>query len=312
MDEMDITQEQKKELIVQALGILGFDENTDNPGMFSKEYENVRCVVDLTAGENIYLYNTVKNCRIEGDDEASTLANIKRIIAEAKEGAMPARSEPDVQYSRDAPKPKPQNPPGAPNSQRALVPKQTDISDLTTGIIQQYICPGATDQEAYMFLKLCQARGLNPFTKEAYLIKYGSAPATQVVGKDAFLRKAEEHSQYNGFEAGIIVRDESGEIVRREGSFVLPDEEILGGWAKVYRKDMKYPFVSEVSFDEYVGKKKDGTVNKQWSSKPATMIRKVPLVQAHREAFTAELSGMYDPVEMGNIDEIDMGEVEVV
>ena len=32
---------------------------------------------------------------------------------------------------------------------------------------------------------------------------------------------------------------------------------------------------------------------------PATMIRKVALVQALREAFPSELSGMYDQSEMG-------------
>ena len=51
--------------------------------------------------------------------------------------------------------------------------------------------------------------------------------------------------------------------------------------------------------DEYVGKKKDGTVNAQWSGKPATMIRKVAVAQCLREAFTSEFQGMYVPEEMG-------------
>ena len=55
----------------------------------------------------------------------------------------------------------------------------------------------------------------------------------------------------------------------------------------------------EVSFDEYAGKKKDGSLNSQWSKKPATMIRKVAAVQALREAFPQSFAGMYVAEEMG-------------
>lgn len=52
------------------------------------------------------------------------------------------------------------------------------------------------------------------------------------------------------------------------------------GWAEVFRKDRAHSSRVEVSFDEYVGRKNDGTINGQWSKKPATMIRKVAIVQA--------------------------------
>ena len=45
--------------------------------------------------------------------------------------------------------------------------------------------------------------------------------------------------------------------------------------------------------------KSDGTINGQWSRKPATMIRKVALTQALREAFPEDLGGMYASEEMG-------------
>ena len=48
-----------------------------------------------------------------------------------------------------------------------------------------------------------------------------------------------------------------------------------------------------------MGRKKDGSVNSQWSGKSATMIRKVALVQALREAFPARLGGMYASEERG-------------
>lgn len=53
-----------------------------------------------------------------------------------------------------------------------------------------------------------------------------------------------------------------------------------------------------MSLSEYIGRKKDGTVNVQWSGKPATMIRKVAKMQALREAFPEDFQGMYSAEEL--------------
>ncbi|NCC59089.1 MAG: phage recombination protein Bet [Synergistales bacterium] len=175
---------------------------------------------------------------------------------------------------------------------RSAPMRDIQVAELSLGDIKDYICPAATDQEAFMFLKLCQARNLNPFTNEAYLIKYG-AKAQMVVGKEAFMRKAELHPQYTGFKAGVIVKLENGVALQyREGSFVDEGEKIVGGWAEVYRKDRTHPIRAEVSLKDY-DSGKDGP----WKNHKATMIRKVPLVQAMREAFPSDLSGCYDSSE---------------
>jgi len=177
----------------------------------------------------------------------------------------------------------------------AVIPsnmRDIQIQELSIEDIKNYICPTATDQEAFMFLKLCQARQLNPFLNEAYLIKYGDK-TTMTVGKEAFMRRAEAHPQFDGYEAGIIIQHQDKTLERREGTFILKNEDLVGGWAKVYRKDRKQPFVSEVAFHEY------NTGKALWASKPATMIRKVAIVQGKREAFPSEFSGMYDSSEMG-------------
>lgn len=185
-----------------------------------------------------------------------------------------------------------------PEKMRAL-----QISELTTQDIVSYLCPNATEKEAIIFLRLCQARGLNPFLNEAYLIKYGSNdPAQIVVGKETFTRRAELSQAVDGFEAGIIVRTENGSMERRTGTFMLPEETLLGGWAKVYRNDKTIPYSHEVAIAEYIGRKRDGTVTKFWREKPATMIRKVALVQVLREALPSEFSGMYDAAEVNIVD----------
>ena len=173
---------------------------------------------------------------------------------------------------------------------------------LTPAIVKNYLVSGdkdrVTDQEVAMFINLCKFQGLNPWLREAFIIKYGSKPATLVVGKDAFTKRAERHPQYDGFKAGVIVIS-NGEVQYREGMFALPSEEVVGGWAEVYRKDRSVPVRSEASVMEYAGRKADGTLNSQWQSKPATMIRKVALVQALREAFPEDLGGMYVAEEQG-------------
>lgn len=184
------------------------------------------------------------------------------------------------------------------NAQTAAYEINGQKIELTPEIVRNYMVSGNKEnvsfEEIIMFMNLCKYSGLNPWAKEAYCIKYGNEPATMVVGKEAYMKRAEQNDSYDGFEAGITVLDpETGEISRRTGSFRLKGEEIVGGWAKVWRKDRAHCYESEVSFDEYAGRKRDGSLNGQWSKKPATMIRKVALVQALREAFPASLGGMY-------------------
>ncbi len=186
---------------------------------------------------------------------------------------------------------------------------------LTPSIVRDYLVSGDKDhvsfQEIAMFMNLCKFSGLNPWLKEAYCIKYGNEPATMVVGKEAFEKRAEENPNYDGDESGIIVVNEEGVISYRKGTLKLPGEEIVGGYAEVWRKDRRYSTRIEVSFDEYAGRKKDGSLNSNWSKKPATMIRKVALVQALREAFPKSFDGMYIAEEQG-IDEPNFSVSDVI
>ena len=182
---------------------------------------------------------------------------------------------------------------------------KTDSGEIKLSIqtIRQYLVNGqgnVTDQEAMMFLGLCKGQKLNPFIKEAYLIKYGDKqPATMVVSKDVFIKRAIKNPDFEGIESGVIVLNSYGEVEYKKGAFYLKDrEQLVGAWATVHRKSWKYPISLEVNYDEYVGRKTNGEVNSQWASKPATMIIKVAETQALRKAFVEDLQGMYDESEM--------------
>lgn len=179
-----------------------------------------------------------------------------------------------------------------------------DNVKLSPSIVRNFLTNGngnVSDQEVAYFINLCKYQRLNPLIKEAYLIKYGNQPATIVTGKDAILKRAMRNPAYAGQQAGVVIYNaETGELENRMGSLVMKGEQLVGGWAKVYVKGYTVPIETAVSFDEYVGLKNDGTVNGQWAKKPATMIRKVALTQALREAFPEDLGGLYAPEEMGD------------
>lgn len=174
---------------------------------------------------------------------------------------------------------------------------------LSFGIVRSYLTRGngeVSDNDIVQYISLCKFNQLNPFLGESYLVKFGQQPAQMIVSKEAFMKRAEACSKYDGFQAGIIVRrkPEGSNIaidVEEEGCFMKEGDVLVGGWAKVYREDRKYPVVAKVSMKEY---DKGQSI---WKEKPSTMIRKVALVQALREAFPAQLGAMYVAEESSSV-----------
>lgn len=176
---------------------------------------------------------------------------------------------------------------------------------LTAKTVRDHLVPAdskVTDQEIVMFLELCKYQKLNPYLREAYLVKYGNYAASIVTGKEVFTQRAQSDPSFAGFEAGVTIKMEDGALIRRDGSLLLTGERLVGGWAKVYIKGYAVPMFDEVSFAEYASKKADGGFTKMWTEKPATMIRKVALVHALREAFPDKFKGLYSQEEINTID----------
>lgn len=178
---------------------------------------------------------------------------------------------------------------------------------LSPEIIKRYLVSGdpskVTDQEVMMFLKLCQYQKLNPFLNEAYLVKFGNEPAQIIVGKDVFMRRLSNSPLVEGYQAGIIVRRKgSNEIEYRNGTFYIPGEEqLLGGWSKIWRKGWKEPVKHSVSLHEYLKLNANNQPQAGWK-KAATQIRKVALVQNAREVVP-DLRQLYISEEMQVDDE---------
>jgi phage recombination protein Bet len=203
----------------------------------------------------------------------------------------------------------------AENTQIVEYESNGEMVKISPTMIKRYLVSGGgnvSDGELMMFMSLCRYQHLNPFLREAYLIKYGSNdPATIVTGKDVFTKRANADPRYKGKKAGIIVIKKDGAVEEREGTMVLPNETIVGGWAKIFI-DGKEDEYQSVGFDEYAGRKKDGSLNSQWAKKPATMIRKVAVVQALREAFPDRFQGLYAQEEFQNVSDVKLDTEKVV
>lgn len=166
---------------------------------------------------------------------------------------------------------------------------------LSYATVRNFLTKGGgqvTDQDLVQFISICKYNQLNPFLNEAYLVKYGSSPAQMVVSKEALMKRAEQCNTYEGLQAGVIVM-RGDEEVELEGCFFRENDKLVGGWAKVFRSDRKFPIVSKVLLSEY--DKKQST----WNEKRSTMISKVAKVQALREAFPTQLGAMYTAEEQG-------------
>lgn len=187
---------------------------------------------------------------------------------------------------------------------------------LSPGMIKRYLVSGdadrVTETEVMMFLNLCRFQHLNPFLREAYLIKYGDNPAQMVVGKDVHLKRAMKDPRFRGMQAGVILATKDGRITEREGAAYIPGvETLIGGWCRVYIDGWGNPFYSAAAFNEYV-QLKNGKPNRMWASKPGTMIRKVAVAQALREAFPEANSQLYAPEEMGEASEVELPDTPVI
>lgn len=182
---------------------------------------------------------------------------------------------------------------------------------LSIAMVVRYLCrPTAkgkvcTEDQALRFLMLCQARQLNPWEGDAFLVGYDTQDGPEfnlVTAHQAFLKRAEGHPMYDGMDSGVLVarklptaegQPPAFEVVELEGDFYNGDDQLVGGWAKVYRKDRSRPTYRRLKL---------ATFNKgfsRWKVDPAGMIVKCAEADALRSTFPNTLAAMYFEGEFG-------------
>jgi phage recombination protein Bet len=147
-----------------------------------------------------------------------------------------------------------------------------------------------SEKDVMQFMMLCQARALNPFVGDAYLVGYDSQDGPSfslITAKSALDKRAESNPQFDGLESGLVILKNGNEIERREGAIHLEGEEIIGAWAIAYRKDRERPTKHDVNFASYT------TGRSKWKTDPEGMIIKVAEAGALRKAFPNTFAGLY-------------------
>ncbi|KKM68725.1 hypothetical protein LCGC14_1457990 [marine sediment metagenome] len=156
---------------------------------------------------------------------------------------------------------------------------------LTVDMVKKYICPTANDTEIGLFLTIAKSYKLNPFKREIYLVIYDGKNGREVsvqVGYEVYLKRASRIPAYAGFKAWTEPKDAK-----------IPVKACV----KVFRKDWKEPLEHEVDFDEFVKMRWDKEARrlvptKFWKKMPKSMIKKVVISQAFRQAFPDEMGGL--------------------
>lgn len=197
--------------------------------------------------------------------------------------------------------------------------------DLSIGLIRRYIAPKyvdrkasppveyeASDEECVKFLLMCRNRGLDPWTGDAYMVPFWDSskggPSWSLIASHAsFLKRAEVHSDFDGMDSGIIVKTDKGELIEREGDFLHPGDQLLGGWATVWKKLKTHPKKIKVNLSVYI------QGHGVWKKDPAGMICKVAEAQAIRDSFPSQTGDLYLREEMKDLpDFIPAGEAEKI
>ena len=171
---------------------------------------------------------------------------------------------------------------------------------LNPEIIKKYLIRGkselVTDQEVVFFMKLCQARGLNPFIGDVYLIKYSMDPAAIVTSIDFFRKRARSQKDCVGWETGIVVQGKDG--IKYTNGLILEGEKLVGGWFKATPEGWKVEFKLEVNLAGYLRFKREKESGKKeltkfWESEnQPSQIAKVAESQGLRRLWPDEFQGL--------------------
>jgi phage recombination protein Bet len=171
--------------------------------------------------------------------------------------------------------------------------KNFDVEKIKKYLQAMNLSSNLTTGEVEQFIEIAKSFNLNPFKREIYANKYGDKFSV-IVGFETYIKRAER--------SGLL----SGWNVRTEG--VIDFQNIMNSSLRaiitIHRKDFEFPFVHEVYYSEYVGRKRDGSITEFWKNKPVTMTKKVAMAQGFRLCFSDELGGLpYTTEELSTIDE---------
>lgn len=167
---------------------------------------------------------------------------------------------------------------------RIVIPEFTP-AELAT--LKDTVGKGLTDPELGLFLAYAKRTGLDPFTRQIMAWKHGDRMVLHV-GIDGLRAVAERSGEYAG--QAPVKFDFTPKA--EDGSQLL-----ISATATVYRKGWEHPVEVTAYWCEYAPK--EIKPDSSWDRLPTVMLGKVAEAAALRKAFPRDLSGLYEPSELG-------------
>ena len=179
---------------------------------------------------------------------------------------------------------------------------------LSLDIVRKYLVSGrpeyVTDQEIMLYLGTCKARGINPFAKECYLVKYTETdPAATIISIDYYRARARAQEDCRGWQSGIIVKTAQNLAIDRPGAVMFEGDTLLGGWFKAKPATWDIEHYWSVPLNAFIKLTREGKPTRFWSeANQPSQIAKVAESQGLRRVWPDEFGGLMVDAEMQPLD----------